>query len=254
MLRTIFVFCGVVFSYLSNAQQAGGGFVLYGLSVGHHSLIDNAISPVKYIGISGGGVFGYHYSSNSTMISAQLYVSGGFYNHNEFPSFKYREINLYYARLESSYARYISQWKGIKWFLGGAINAFGNLNEKIGYTNSRYNHSIVLNISLDNIFLRDFKWLDIPFQIEFKVKVPLIGIVTRPYYSTNFMAGDVLGSKKIEFMGNYFHWSTDLGWYYTLSNGNRVGISYQWSYWSYNGQNVIQQARHGLFFRLCYSL
>ncbi len=254
-MKKKFILLCLFCSFSINAQKNNKKNLLsYGISFNFHRLIDNAISPINYKGLSGGLTLGYHYRSNATLVNAEVYASGGFYNYNDFPSFKYREVNLYYSGFKSNYVKYVYRWKGIKWFLGGGINAFAHLNEKIGYSNSKYNYSVVVNLSVDNVFLHDLKWFDIPFQVAFKLKIPLMGFVVRPFYSTNFMGDGILGNKEFTMIGDYFHWATNLGWYYTLSNGNSLGVDYQWSYWSYSRQNVIQQAKHSLFFKLYYHL
>ncbi len=248
LLTTVFILIAVI---VSPAQEnfrhliAGTGFTW-------HNTRDEGISPFIYSGRHNS--FNAGISKRKDSYSSQLYFS--LYNGQLHPviypelsdaAMKTHKINLNYF-----YLRNAGKIAGsnISLSAGGSIENSYVYHRHLLFDNSSINNSFYSKVSLSAMGSFPFTWEERDFILNYRLSVPVVTFIVRPSYAMSKPIGYLTSPDKhvraffesLEVSAiNSFRGLRNRIWI-ERQLGSRYGLklSYEWNYFSYNGENTVK--------------
>jgi lysophospholipase L1-like esterase len=197
---------------------------------------DNGTIPFSYLGIGANFNMGatiewwrYHLQTET-----RFFVNGMF----SFSSYAFTSD----SRTEFLYRIHDSKRNRLHVWAGCDIQSFFDIKEIPALMNAAMGASIFENICAEGMLQYDFAFIKGGahnlFTLCGKLNLPIAGLVMRPGYAyVDNYNSDINESNTIfqdyEMFGKWFPGvGTDIGLYFNLLNGNRIGFNYRWDYLS----------------------
>jgi hypothetical protein len=253
-----FVLVSAVNAY-SQAFDTRQRFIALGANVNYQQFQDVAVSPLRYAGLSYGGFLGVtSFGGNERFqVNVSICPVGTFTATT--PDKSASKVNLQFlANASISYGWRIPSPENNGWgiYLGPAIHFTGHFKSQSEFSNSALSFDFYTSFAAMARVERDFSETGLPLILGTQATMPLVGWMLRPYYATTTkdfsgQNGGLLGiDNRIMWLGTFpmLSWRTDLN--YILTSGNRLGIGYEWEYYSTEYLNPVQAARHGAYLYL----
>ena len=195
---------------------------------------DKGTAPFRYVGIGAGLNLGVtvewkrcHIQTESRVLGDIVYDLGGY------------DIGVD-SRLEFLYRFYDSKRNRLHLWVGGGLQTFCDIKELPSMMNAAVGVSVFENLVAEGMLQYDFAFIrggvHNLLTAYGKLSLPLGGVVVRPGYAyMDNYTGDIETVNTVlhdyEVFGKWFPGaSTDIGLYFNLLNGNRIGIDYRWDY------------------------
>lgn len=162
------------------------------------------------------------------------------------------------SRTEFLYRFYDSKRNRLHLWTGGALQGYFNDKEIPAMMNASTGFTMFMNLCAEGMLSYDFAFIREgrhPLLTAYgKLILPAIGLAIRPGYAyMDNYTSDIYESNTIlqdyESFGKWFPGvGTDIGLYFNLLNGNRIGLSYRWDYLStrHKGAYRFDNALHSL--------
>ena len=220
---------------------------------------DNGTIPFRYLGFGGnigGGVTvewrRFHIQNETRVFGSILKINGYSYDIDNRTEFLYR--------FHDSKRNRLHMW------VGGAYQIGYNLKEIPSLMNTTTGVTGLLNLCAEGMLNYDFAFVHGGnhnlLSAYGKLTLPLMGLVMRPgyaymdnYTSDIYQANTILQDYET-FSKMFPGLSTDIGLYFNLLNGNRIGLSYRWDYLSTRnkGTSRFDNALHSINLNFMFNL
>lgn len=244
----------IVFGQIASNERY---YVSLGANVNYHVYHDKAISPLPYAGLSYGASAAY----SSIVADRRFFVTLSFC-----PSGTFTATTVDKSSSTLNLALLVNGSIGYGWrifsgedlssrlFVGPTLHFTGNLKTHSQYSNNAISFDVYASIAALGRIEKDIAVGGSPFTLSSQVTMPLLGWMARPYYST--VTTDLRNQGDISLVGldNRVMWfgifpmmtiRTDI--LCPLSNGNSLGVGYEWEFYSTQYRNLVQAARHGAY-------
>lgn len=212
---------------------------------------DNGTIPFRYMGV--GGNFGLGITAewrrchvqNETRVSCSILETNGY------------SIGID-SKTEFLYRFYDSKRNRLHLWMGGAFQTNYDIREIPSMMNAATGATVFRNLCAEGLLSYDFAFIrggsHNLLGAYGKLVLPLTGLATRPGYAylDNYTSDIDLSNtlfQDYETFGKMFPGlSTNIGLYFNLLNGNRIGFSYRWDYLSTgkNGTYRYDNALHSV--------
>ena len=161
-------------------------------------------------------------------------------------------------RTEFLYRFHDSKRNRLHLWAGCGIQTFCNLKEIPALLNAARGTSIFENLCAEGMLQYDFAFIrggsHNLFSIYGKLNLPIAGLVIRPGYAymDNYTGNINEANTLFQDYETFVKWfpglGTDIGWYFNLLNGNRIGLNYRWDYLStgHKGASRFDNAFHSI--------
>ena len=195
---------------------------------------DNGTIPYNYIGFGGNLRFGATvewrrcHVQTETLVLGSMFVDLGGY-----------AVDID-SRTEFLYRCYDNKRNRFHLWTGGAMQTFYDIKSISALMNASTGVSIFFNICAEGMMQYDFAFIrggsHNLLSAYGKLSLPIAGLVTRPGYAyiDNYTSDIDMVNTILEDYESFGKWfpgvRTDLGLYFNLLNGNRIGFSYRWDY------------------------
>lgn len=205
---------------------------------------DNGTIPFSYMGMGVNFNLGATIEWRRCHIQTETRLMGNFLT--EFEGYAIGIDN----RLEFLYRFHGASHDRWRFWAGGSLQGFMDVKEIPALMNAAVGVTAFENLCATSMAQFDFAFIRggaMPlFSAYAKLSLPIVGLAVRPgfTYLDNYtgdinMANTVLGD--YESFGKLFPGvSTDIGLYFNLLNGNRIGLGYRWDYLSTGHKGIYR--------------
>lgn len=215
---------------------------------------DEATSPLLYKGAGAGGRL--EYLSYREKSLHQLYLSGGVgllepITGNELADASATSINGTFA---INYLRDISvQNETVGLWVGGGVFNYGHARINSLFSNSAVSYETLFSLAVSSRLEGNFKIFNRDITGLYQLTLPLAGYSLRTFYATPLEAGAPYGDAAT--IVNFPFINSRLGMMYPVINKhNRIGLSYEWTYYSFSRLNQVKNAIHTFNFFIMFKL
>lgn len=221
---------------------------------------DNGTVPYSYYGLGGNLRYGATIEWRRCHVQMENMILGGM-----FLTLDGYAIDID-SRMEFLYRCYDSKRNRFHLWAGGGVQSFYDIKAISSLLNAATGVSVFQNVCAEGMAQVDFAFIKGGshnlLSAYAKLSLPLVGVVNRPgfaymdnYTSDINVANTVL--QDYETFGKFFPGATtDIGFYFNLLNGNRIGFNYRWDYLTtrhkgiYRYDNAIHSFNLNLMFNL----
>mgnify|MGYP002521684499 CR=1 FL=1 len=229
-----------------------------GAGLSESNTYDNGTVPYKYVGLGGVFRFGATIEWRRCHIQTENSLLGCLFSEG-------------YAididnRTEFLYRFYDGKRNRFHLWAGAGVQTFSDIKSISSLMNASTGVSIFQNLCTEGMMQYDFAFIrggsHNLLSVYGKLSLPLVGVVTRPgfAYMDNYTSNINIANTILQDYETFFKWfsgvTTDIGFYFNLLNGNRIGINYRWDYLTtrhkgiYRYDNAIHSINLNFMFNL----
>ena len=221
---------------------------------------DNGTVPYSYLGVGGNFRLGATIEWRRCHVQTETMLLGGMFF----------DLNGYVIDLESRteflYRCFDGKRNRFHVWAGGGVQSFYDIKAISSLMNAATGVSTFENLCAEGMVQYDFASIrggaHNLISIYGKLSLPIAGLVIRPgfAYMDNYTSDINMANTLLEDYETFGKWfpgvGTDVGLYFNLLNGNRIGLSYRWDYLTtrhkgaYRYDNAIHSINLNLMFNL----
>ena len=221
---------------------------------------DNGTIPFSYLGVGANLKLGATIEWRRCHVQAEARLLG-----NMLTSFDGFSYNID-SRAEFLYRFHDSKRNRFHLWAGGGIQTFYDIKEISSMMNAAMGASVFENLCAEGMAQYDFAFIKGGshnlLTAYGKLSLPIAGLVIRPgyaymdNYTSDINTANTLLSDYETFGMLFPGVSTDIGLYFNLLNGNRIGFSYRWDYLTtrHTGAYRFDNALHSFNLNLMFNL
>ena len=221
---------------------------------------DNGTIPFRYLGVGANLKLGATIEWRRCHVQAEARLFG-----NMLTSFDGFSYNID-SRTEFLYRFHDSKRNRFHLWAGGGIQTFYDIKEISSMMNAAMGASVFENICAEGMAQYDFAFIKGGshnlLTAYGKLSLPVAGLVVRPgyaymdNYTSDINTANTLLSDYETFGMLLPGVSTDIGLYFNLLNGNRIGFSYRWDYLTtrHTGAYRFDNALHSFNLNLMFNI
>ena len=243
----------VILCTISSLWAQKKDYVGVSLGVDYALLNDNAVGDVPMKSLMGSASMGFMHIGENNRWGVNIKGGFGFTNTYNFPSVSSRAADSYYFSLSGSYLHRISdkthKWR---WYVGGKANATLYINQILSFTNNEANYFFHSGIGPSGKVERDIKLFKRDWTLDMGLDFDVMAVVVRPSYVLPFVE-DGVRNVTLATMNDYGNYSTRIGIFRTMKNGNAMRVQYRWRYDFYSRENTVRHAMHSISFTLYFN-
>lgn len=227
-----------------------------GVGIIHHSLYDEAMSPVRYRGTSAAPLLG-HLKMNDRKYS-QWDIHASFMKYKTPLSNKLVSMQMTSVRFATDYQRLQCAGKLRKMdvHIGGASSLLFHFRQAPQLDNSQLVYEYAFSAGLGGMLSKEVKALGRDWTLRYGLQLPLIAAFYRPLYMNrveffnpeNELIGYTLRNSRIGTLNHYLRINSTLSATRTLRNGNAVRIGYGWDFYRIKTTTRVFHTEHLLSF------
>ena len=195
---------------------------------------DKGTVPFKYLGLGGNLRVGVTIEWERCHVQSETMVLGGVFF----------DLDGYVIDLENRteflYRCYDGKRNRFHLWAGGSLQTFYDIKAITSLMNAAVGVSTIENLCAEGMMQYDFAFIQGGshnlITAYGKLSLPLAGYVTRPGYAymDNYTSDINMVNTVLQDYESFGKWfpglSTDVGLYFNLLNGNRIGLNYRWDY------------------------
>jgi hypothetical protein len=224
-----------------------------GVGALHHSLYDDAMSPVRYRGTSLAPHLG-HIKTNERKYS-QWDIHASFMKYKTPLSNKLVPMKMTSVRFGTDYQRLqrVAKWsRKMDVHIGGASSLLFHFRQAPQLDNSQLVYEYAFSAGFAGMVSKDVKALGRDWRLRYQLQIPLLAYFYRPPYMNrveffnpeNELIGYTLRNSSAGTVNRYLRINSVLSATRTLRNGNAVRIGYGWDFYRMKTINRVFHTEH----------
>lgn len=220
-------------------------FFEIGASLNYINLSNPRHSVVSYNGLGRSVNIGLQFEKETKREGFYLnYLKGNLTSKN-----KLNNTGIFHVKLGYYLEKKIkSISEKITWYLGGDFSTFLNMRTNLSLGNNQMFYDFVQDLRISTSIRKKLIYKDRPLYLNFRLKIPLIALVSRPPKSifikdeetengmptSDNLTNTMFTNGKVSFVGKYSTIQSEITvWRPFKKNRNRVGLSYIWDLYTY---------------------
>jgi hypothetical protein len=224
------------------AQNPEGHYIIPSFNGYMHRVLDKAQSPVHYRGFGGGLGLGYGWHASKWILEVDISANFGLLKPRSSANPLNTNITLWQGQADSRFLWEIRQHEKTRFMAGINAPVFVQYRNHSNHTNSSETWNAYAMIGPEGGARYTFTLFRRGFVADGFLALPVWGYATKPAFAEFFgLFGENISQRSWRSMVNI---QTDLRLCMMLINGNQIGISYRWNYYSDSVDNLSQLAAH----------
>lgn len=264
VLATLII--ALLFAAEANAQDSASarlsrkGYERYltaGVGLVHHSLYDDAMSPVRYRGTSVAPLLG-HVKANEQKYS-QWDIHASFMKYKTPLSNRLVPMQITSVRFATDYQRLqlVKEWsRKVNVHIGGASSLLFHFRQAPQLDNSQLVYEYAFSAGLAGMLSKEVRALRRDWRLQYGLQLPLIAAFYRPPYMNrveffnpeNELIGYTLRNSRVGTLNRYLRINSVLSATGKLRSGNAVRVGYGWDFYRMKTTSRVFHAEHLLSF------
>ncbi|MCC5918205.1 MAG: hypothetical protein JJU02_12875 [Cryomorphaceae bacterium] len=234
------------------AQVPEGLYIQPSFRGQYHTVLDRAQSPVHYSGLSGGMGLGFCMSKKNWIIETDVAFAYGILQ----PGFSKNplgtELLLWQGQSDNRFLWAFYQKENRRILAGVNLPVFAQYREHNNFSNSSQTWNAYAAIGPEVAGQYTFSKFKRGWILDGFISVPVWGYATKPSFAQfSGLFWDNVGSRSWR---ESFWIQSEFRMRMMLMNGNQVGLSYRWNFYSDSRANLSQLAGQGLGLFLMFKL
>lgn len=221
------------------SQPAKGHYLPLSFSYVHHTVKDDALSPVSYSGSLGGMGLGYYYQGTKWLIQLDLAGAGGVQKPDVNRDNNFSQTTSALTRANLQVLRQVVSVSN--WVIYGGLTSINTFDYRYHnrYGNSRESYESFFSAGIALGTQKSFELFSKKFTFQYTLGLPIGTYYLRPSYVKPNFNGEV-GSKDFAFWGDFYLISSKPELIWELENGNQIRLFYHWEFSQLDDLNKVQ--------------
>ena len=224
------------------AQNPEGHYFIPSLNGNMHRVLDQAQSPVHYRGLGGGMGLGYGWHADKWILEVDVNAGFGLIKPQTSENPLNTSIILWQGGADNRFLWEVKKQRNTRYMAGINAPVFVQYRNHNNHSNSSETWNAYAMIGPEGGAQHTFTLFRRGFVADGFLSLPVWGYATKPSFAEFFgLFNDNISQRSWRSMVNI---QTDLRLRMLLINGNQIGISYRWNYYSDSVDNLSQLAAH----------